>query len=152
MLEQTNRHQARHAIELGEVVARLRLTQQHVEAATRAKSEFVANMSHELRTPLNAIMFYSELLQEDAVEDKRTSDIADLGKIQMAGKHLLGLINSILDLSKIEAGKMDLHLETFEVGTHRRRAREHHETADSSQRQHAVGELRRQCRRPCAPT
>jgi signal transduction histidine kinase len=116
VLEQTNRHQARHAIELGEMVARLQMTQQHAEAATRAKSEFVANMSHELRTPLNAIMLYSELLQEDAVAGKRVSDVADLGKIQMAGKHLLGLINSILDLSKVEAGRMDLHLETFAVG------------------------------------
>jgi two-component system, sensor histidine kinase and response regulator len=115
VLEQASRQQARHAIELGELVARLRFTQQQAEAATRAKSEFVANMSHELRTPLNAITLYSELLQEDAERDKRTSDVADLGKILMAGKHLLGLINNILDLSKIEAGKMELHLETFDV-------------------------------------
>jgi signal transduction histidine kinase len=115
VLEQASRHQARHAIELGELVARLRFTQGQAEAATRAKSEFVANMSHELRTPLNAITLYSELLQEDAIEHQRTSDVEDLGKILMASKHLLGLINSILDLSKIEAGKMDLHLETFDV-------------------------------------
>ena len=117
VLEQANRDSARHAIEQGELIARLRLTQQQVEAATRAKSEFVANMSHELRTPLNAITLYSELLQEGAVDDKRTEDVADLGKIQMASKHLLGLINGILDLSKIEAGKMELHLETFEVAS-----------------------------------
>ena len=91
------------------------MTQQQVEAATRAKSEFVANMSHELRTPLNAIILYSELLQEGAVDDGRSEDAADLGKIQVASKHLLGLINGILDLSKIEAGKMELHLETFDV-------------------------------------
>jgi two-component system sensor histidine kinase/response regulator len=115
VLEQTNRHQARHTVELGEMVARLRLTQQHAEAATRAKSEFVANMSHELRTPLNAIMLYSELLQEDAVTERRAGDVEDLGRIQIAGRHLLGLINNILDLSKIEAGKMDVHLETFGV-------------------------------------
>jgi signal transduction histidine kinase len=115
VLEQANRDSARNTIEQGELIARLRLTQQQVEAATRAKSEFVANMSHELRTPLNAIILYSELLQEGAVEDSRSSDAADLGKIQLASKHLLGLINGILDLSKIEAGKMELHLETFDV-------------------------------------
>ena len=115
VLEQANRDSARHAIEQGELISRLRLTQQQVEAATRAKSEFVANMSHELRTPLNAVILYSELLQEGAVDDGRTGDAADLGKIQGASKHLLGLINGILDLSKIEAGKMELHLETFDV-------------------------------------
>ena len=115
VLEEANRDSARNAIEQSELIARLRLTQQQVEAATRAKSEFVANMSHELRTPLNAITLYSELLQEVAVEDNRPDDVADLGKILVASKHLLGLINGILDLSKIEAGKMDLHLETFDV-------------------------------------
>jgi signal transduction histidine kinase len=115
VLEQANRDSARHTIEQAELISRLRLTQQEVEAATRAKSEFVANMSHELRTPLNAIILYSELLQEGAVDDSRSEDAADLGKIQLASKHLLGLINGILDLSKIEAGKMELHLETFDV-------------------------------------
>jgi two-component system sensor histidine kinase/response regulator len=115
VLEEANRDSARHAIEQGELIARLRLTQQQVEAATRAKSEFVANMSHELRTPLNVITLYSELLQESAMDDKRTEDVSDLRKIQMASTHLLGLINGILDLSKIEAGKMELHLETIEV-------------------------------------
>lgn len=115
VLEEANRDSARHAIEQGELIARLRLTQQQVEAATRAKSEFVANMSHELRTPLNVITLYSELLQEGAIDDKRSEDVADLKKIQMASTHLLGLINGILDLSKIEAGKMELHLETIEV-------------------------------------
>jgi signal transduction histidine kinase len=115
VLEQANRDSARHTIEQAELISRLRLTQQQVEAATRAKSEFVANMSHELRTPLNAIILYSELLQEGAVDDKRSEDASDLGKIQVASKHLLGLINGILDLSKIEAGKMELHLESFDV-------------------------------------
>jgi PAS domain S-box-containing protein len=85
------------------------------EQATRAKSDFVASMSHELRTPLNAIIGYSEILLEDAQGAGRESDMADLRKIQDAGKHLLGLIDHILDLSKIEAGKMTLYLETFEL-------------------------------------
>jgi signal transduction histidine kinase len=114
-LEQAHTDQERHAIELRELVAELRLSQQQVEAATRAKSEFVANMSHELRTPLNAITLYSELLQEDAQAQGRQSDVADLTKIQAASRHLLGLINGLLDLSKIEAGKMELDLETFDV-------------------------------------
>jgi two-component system, sensor histidine kinase and response regulator len=114
-MEDANRTQARQAVELNELVARLRLSQQEVEAATRAKSEFLANMSHELRTPLNAITLYSELLQETAGEAGRDSDVADLGKIRTASAHLLGLINDILDLSKIEAGKMELDLDTFDV-------------------------------------
>jgi signal transduction histidine kinase len=114
-LEDANKEQTRRAIEQNELVARLRLSQQQVEAATRAQSEFVANMSHELRTPLNAITLYSEMLHENAVADDRATDASDLGKIQAASKHLLGLINGILDLSKIEAGKMELHLETFNV-------------------------------------
>ncbi|KFC64606.1 Two-component hybrid sensor and regulator [Bosea sp. LC85] len=85
------------------------------EQATRAKSDFVANMSHELRTPLNAIIGYSEILFEDAESAGREAEKADLRKIQDAGKHLLGLIDNILDLSKIEAGKMTLYLETFEL-------------------------------------
>jgi PAS domain S-box-containing protein len=85
------------------------------EVANRAKSQFLANMSHELRTPLNAIIGYSEMLQEQAEELQTSALIPDLLKIHTAGKHLLALINDILDLSKIEAGKMDLYLESFEV-------------------------------------
>lgn len=85
------------------------------EAANEAKSMFLANMSHELRTPLNAIVGYSEILEEEAEEVGIPDFIPDLKKIQFAGKHLLSLINDILDLSKIEAGKMDIYLETFEV-------------------------------------
>ena len=85
--------------------------------ATRAKSVFLANMSHELRTPMNAIIGYSEMLIEDAEEDGQERYIADLKKIHTAGKHLLQLINDILDLSKIEANKLELYLETFDVGT-----------------------------------
>ena len=95
----------------------LQVAQQAAEAASKAKSQFLANMSHELRTPLNAIIGYSEMLQEEA-DDLGTPEIKpDLQKIHGAGKHLLGLINDILDLSKIEAGKMTLYLETFEVQT-----------------------------------
>ena len=115
VLEQAHKDQVRHAMELAELVARLQLSQQQVEAATRAKSEFLANMSHELRTPLNAITLYSELLEEIAAEEGRDDEVQDLVKIQASSKHLLGLINGILDLSKIEAGKMELDSETFEV-------------------------------------
>jgi signal transduction histidine kinase/DNA-binding response OmpR family regulator len=87
------------------------------ETANRTKSLFLANMSHELRTPLNAIVGYSEMLQEDAVERGLEDFDADLQKISTAGKHLLGLINDILDLSKIEAGKMELRLEIFDINT-----------------------------------
>src|SRR5215207_1557056 len=86
------------------------------EAANRTKSLFLANMSHELRTPLNAILGYSEMLHEDAVERELHDFGGDLDKISAAGKHLLALINDILDLSKIEAGKMELFLESFDVG------------------------------------
>ncbi len=85
------------------------------ETANRAKSQFLANMSHELRTPLNAIIGYSEMLQEEAEELGQEDFIPDYQKIHAAGKHLLGLINDILDLSKIEAGRMELYLETFDV-------------------------------------
>jgi GAF domain-containing protein/CheY-like chemotaxis protein len=86
-----------------------------LELADRHKSEFLANMSHELRTPLNAIIGYSEMLQEDAADLGAEQFTEDLGRINAAGKHLLELINAVLDLSKIEAGKMELYLETFEV-------------------------------------
>jgi signal transduction histidine kinase/ActR/RegA family two-component response regulator len=85
------------------------------EDASRAKSAFLANMSHELRTPLNAIIGYSEMLEEETRDSGKAENLHDLRKIQSAGKHLLSLINDVLDLSKIEAGKMGLHLETFDV-------------------------------------
>ncbi|MBI2754684.1 MAG: response regulator [Betaproteobacteria bacterium] len=85
------------------------------EDANRAKSQFLANMSHELRTPLNAIIGYSEMLQEACADSGQEDFVPDLKKVHAAGKHLLGLINDILDLSKIEAGKMTLYLETFDV-------------------------------------
>ena len=86
------------------------------EEASLAKSAFLANMSHELRTPLNAIIGYSEMLEEDMRDSGAADNVRDLQRIRSAGKHLLSLINDVLDLSKIEAGKMALHLETFAVG------------------------------------
>lgn len=85
------------------------------EAANQAKSQFLANVSHELRTPLNAVIGYSEMLQEEVEEAGHSHFLPDLQKINAAGRHLLGLINDVLDLSKIEAGKMELFLETFEL-------------------------------------
>jgi signal transduction histidine kinase/CheY-like chemotaxis protein len=85
------------------------------ETANQSKSVFLANMSHELRTPLNAIIGYSEMLEEDAQASGQKEFVSDLQKIRSSGKHLLGLINDVLDLSKVEAGKMKLFLETFDV-------------------------------------
>ncbi len=83
--------------------------------ASRAKSDFLANMSHELRTPLNAIIGYGEMLQEEARDNNHEEYLADLDRVVSSGRYLLSLINSILDLSKIEAGKMEVHLETFDL-------------------------------------
>jgi len=85
------------------------------EGANRAKSQFLANMSHELRTPLNAIIGYSEILEEDARTGGQADMVPDLHKIQGAGRHLLGLINEVLDLSKIEAGRMEVFYEDFNL-------------------------------------
>jgi PAS domain S-box-containing protein len=93
----------------------LRLAKDAAERANQTKSTFLANMSHELRTPLNAILGYSEMVQEELVDLGEEDLVGDMKKIHSAGKHLLGLINDVLDLSKIEAGKMDLFLERVEV-------------------------------------
>jgi adenylate cyclase len=85
------------------------------EAMSLTKSAFLANMSHELRTPLNAIIGVTEMLQEDARDLKRDDEIEPLNRVSGAARHLLALINDILDLSKIEAGRMELNLETFSI-------------------------------------
>jgi signal transduction histidine kinase/CheY-like chemotaxis protein len=94
----------------------LELARDHAIEASRAKSQFLAKMSHELRTPLNAILGYSEMLEEDARAEGRTRDSDDLRKIQIAGKHLLALINDVLDLSKIEAGQIAAYIEDVDLG------------------------------------
>jgi PAS domain S-box-containing protein len=91
--------------------------QRAAQAADRSKSHFLANMSHELRTPLNAIIGYSEILQEEAAEDGSDGYLPDLQKIHSAGRHLLALINDILDLSRVESGRMELFVEAVDVRT-----------------------------------
>jgi signal transduction histidine kinase len=103
------------AIENARLFEQLQQANSQLADASQHKSNFLANMSHELRTPLNAIIGYSEMLQEEAEDLDADAFLPDLQRINGAGKHLLGLINDILDLSKIEAGRMDLLLETFEV-------------------------------------
>jgi len=83
--------------------------------ASRHKSQFLANMSHELRTPLNAIIGYSEMLREEAFDQGQRTFVPDLDRICAAGKHLLSLVDDILDISKIEAGKIELSLERFSI-------------------------------------
>ena len=95
--------------------AQLEAARDAAEAANRAKSAFLANMSHELRTPLNAILGYSEMLTEDAEDAGQENAAADLKKIHQAGSHLLSLINDVLDLAKIESGKMEALAEDFDV-------------------------------------
>ena len=91
--------------ELAGLVHELEVARDAAQEASRTKSSFLANMSHELRTPLNAIIGVTEMLQEDAREFNRDDEIEPLDRVQRAARHLLALINDILDLSKIEAGK-----------------------------------------------
>src|ERR1700756_917252 len=110
--------------ELGALAANVNRTSEQLgdlyrqlEMASEHKSAFLASMSHELRTPLNAIIGYSEMLHETAQDEGQEDFLPDLAKIRDAGRHLLGLINDILDLSKIEAGKMDLYLEDVDLAS-----------------------------------
>ena len=111
MLGQMEKHEKT----LREVNEQLAKSETKALAATEAKSQFLANMSHELRTPLNAIIGYSEMVQEELEEVGQNQFIADLQKIHAAAKHQLSLINDILDLSKIEAGKVTVFVESFDV-------------------------------------
>jgi adenylate cyclase len=104
-----------HEAELADLVEKLKVARDAADQANLTKSNFLANMSHELRTPLNAIIGYSEILQEDSADKGDAAPIDDLQKIESAGRHLLGLINNILDLSKIEAGKMDVFIEEVDT-------------------------------------
>ena len=103
------------AIQNARLFQEVRDKSEQLEVASQLKSQFLANMSHELRTPLNAIIGVTEMLHEDAVDLKRDDDLEPLDRVLRAAKHLLALINDILDLSKIEAGKIDIHVEKFAI-------------------------------------
>jgi signal transduction histidine kinase len=102
--------------ELNEKNHDLQRAQYLAETANKAKSTFLANMSHEMRTPLNAIIGYSELILEEIEELSHEEISVELDKIRTSGNHLLGLINNVLDLAKIESGHMEVNWETVELG------------------------------------
>jgi GAF domain-containing protein/DNA-binding response OmpR family regulator len=107
--------QATIAVENARLFNELQNRTQELEVASKHRSQFLANMSHELRTPLNAIIGYAELLEEECTDLADDGYLPDLGRIQSAARHLLTLINDILDLSRVEAGRMTLYIEDFEI-------------------------------------
>ncbi len=114
-LDAANRILVGKQAELTDANARAEAARDAAEEHSRAKSRFLANMSHELRTPLSAVIGYSEMLEEEAEELGQESLLKDLGKIKSNAKHLLGLINDVLDLSKVEAEKMEIYPEDIDV-------------------------------------
>ena len=114
-LDAANRVLVSNQAELTDANARAEAAKEAAEEHSRAKSRFLANMSHELRTPLSAVIGYSEMLEEEAEELGQESLLKDLGKIKSNAKHLLGLINDVLDLSKVEAEKMDIYPEDIDI-------------------------------------
>ena len=116
-LDGANRTLVSNQSELTAANARAEAAKEAAEEHSRAKSRFLANMSHELRTPLSAVIGYSEMLEEEAEELGQDSLLKDLGKIKSNAQHLLGLINDVLDLSKVEAEKMELYPEDIDVAT-----------------------------------
>jgi len=115
VLRRHSQNLALRSAEVSAINAQLNLAIQKAELANKAKSEFLAKMSHEFRTPLNAIIGYCELIKEEADEIDELGFVDDLNRIHTSAKHLLALINDILDISKIEAGKMEIFVETFDV-------------------------------------
>ncbi len=99
----------------GMLLHRLRLAKEQADIANQKKSQFVASIGHEFRTPLNAIIGYSEMVSEDLSDEQYATQRQDLGHINNAGRHLLNLVNDLMDLSKIEAGKLDMVLSSFDI-------------------------------------